>query len=72
MSVVDLAGGLVNFVLGTFRCSSAWFDCGKRGRGLILIVAGHVVVIGVLIAAYVGYTAYAQKNQPGSISKKRN
>lgn len=41
-------------------------------EGGLIICAGHIVVIGVLIAAYVGYTAYAQKNQPGSISKKRN
>ncbi|KAG7007608.1 hypothetical protein G7Y79_00009g027170 [Physcia stellaris] len=46
-STVDLAGGVVQFVLS------------------------NVVIIGVLIAAYVGYTAYKQKNQPGSISKKR-
>lgn len=33
---------------------------------------GNIVIIGVIIAAYVGYTAYKQKNQGGGISKKRS
>lgn len=34
-------------------------------------ITGNIVIIGVIIAAYVGYTAYKQKNQGGGISKKR-
>lgn len=32
---------------------------------------GNIVIIGIVVAAYVGYTAYKQKNQGGGISKKR-
>lgn len=32
---------------------------------------GNIVIIGLIVAAYVGYTAYKQKNQGGGISKKR-
>lgn len=32
---------------------------------------GNIVIIGIIVAAYVGYTAYRQKNQGGGISKKR-
>ncbi|MCJ1263499.1 hypothetical protein MMC22_003369 [Lobaria immixta] len=40
--------------------------------GLVGFVLGNIVIIGVIIAAYVGYTAYKQKNQGGGISKKRS
>lgn len=36
-----------------------------------LETTGNIVIIGVVVAAYVGYTAYKQKNQGGGISKKR-
>ncbi|KAL8791711.1 MAG: hypothetical protein Q9195_005718 [Heterodermia aff. obscurata] len=39
--------------------------------GLVHFILSNIIIIGVLIAAYVGYTAYRQKNQPGGISKKR-
>lgn len=34
---------------------------------------GNIVIIGILIAAFVGYSAYKQKNQGGGITagKKR-
>ena len=34
---------------------------------------GNIVIIGVLVAGVVGYSAYRQKNQPGGIAagKKR-
>lgn len=29
---------------------------------------GNIVIIGVLVAAYVGYSAYRQKNQGGGVT----
>lgn len=40
--------------------------------GLVNFLLSNIVIIGVLVAAYVGYTAYAQKRQPGGITKKRS
>ncbi len=54
MSVVDLAGGIVNFVLGTslpYNPMPSSIAC-----AVLIQTIGHVVIIGVLIAAYVGYT----------------
>ena len=36
-------------------------------------IIGNIVIIGVLVAAYVGYSAYRQKHQGGGITagKKR-
>lgn len=41
--------------------------------GLIGRKTGNIVIIGVLIAGVVGYSAYRQKNQPGGVAagKKR-
>lgn len=30
--------------------------------------SGNIVIIGLLVAAYVGYSAYRQKNQGGGIT----
>lgn len=40
---------------------------------MFVIRAGNIVIIGILIAAFVGYSAYKQKNQGGGIAagKKR-
>ena len=37
------------------------------------VCVGNIVIIGVLVAAYVGYSAYTQKNRGGGITggKKR-
>ena len=39
----------------------------------VYVYAGNIVIIGVLVAAYVGYSAYRQKHQGGGITagKKR-
>ncbi|KAF6227959.1 hypothetical protein HO133_007687 [Letharia lupina] len=36
--------------------------------GLVGFVLGNIVIIGVLVAVYVGYSAYRQKNQGGGIT----
>lgn len=35
---------------------------------LFCLRVGNIVIIGVLVAAYVGYSAYRQKNQGGGIT----
>lgn len=39
----------------------------------VVCFVGNIVIIGVLVAAYVGYSAYRQKNQGGGVTagKKR-
>lgn len=34
----------------------------------VVFTVGNIVIIGVLVAAYVGYSAYRQKNQGGGIT----
>ncbi|CAF9922196.1 hypothetical protein IMSHALPRED_005612 [Imshaugia aleurites] len=36
--------------------------------GVVGFVLGNIVIIGLLVAAYVGYSAYRQKNQGGGIT----
>lgn len=74
-SIFDLMSGIVGFVLGELKFSCSGNGCARVGRvwmegtgdadgGFV----GNIVIIGVLVAAYVGYSAYRQKNQGGGIT----
>ena len=60
----------------TFLCLKQGFarKGGKKNRTNVCeLTIGNIVIIGVLVAAYVGYSAYRQKHQGGGITagKKR-
>ncbi|KAL9132715.1 MAG: hypothetical protein Q9175_006112 [Cornicularia normoerica] len=54
-SIFDMVAGLVTSI----------FDLMS---GLVGFVLGNIVIIGVLVAVYVGYSAYRQKNQGGGVT----
>ncbi|KAK4696898.1 hypothetical protein P7C71_g1093, partial [Lecanoromycetidae sp. Uapishka_2] len=56
-SVFGLAGDLISSI----------FDLMSGVVGFIL---GNIVIIGIIVAGFVGYSAYRQKHQGGGISKK--
>ncbi|KAL9009720.1 MAG: hypothetical protein Q9173_005279 [Seirophora scorigena] len=59
-SIADMMSGLVGFVLGLARKKADW--CIKT--------TGNIVIIGFLVAAFVGYSAYQQKagrNKKGAL-----
>lgn len=70
-SIFDLMSGLVGFILGMF--SSFFTRVVKVNVKLKPCFSGNIVIIGILIAAFVGYSAYRQKHQGGGIAagKKR-
>lgn len=81
-SVFDLMSGVVGFIFGTF-CWSPAFDDKFEASNMSIIqllgwesvlsvcewgCVGNIVIIGVLVAAYVGYSAYRQKHQGGGVT----
>ncbi|KAK0515224.1 hypothetical protein JMJ35_002603 [Cladonia borealis] len=70
-SVFSIIQNLLSSILGLFQnLISSVFDLMSGAVGFVL---GNIVIIGVLVAAYVGYSAYTQKNRGGGITggKKR-
>lgn len=51
----ELSLGLLNFLLGEL-----FFRFWRQG-GALMCLPGNILIIGVLVAAFVGYTLYAQK-----------
>ncbi|KAL2044726.1 hypothetical protein N7G274_002500 [Stereocaulon virgatum] len=72
-SIFEIFQGLINTVLsalqsvfGLFRnLIASVFD---MMSGLVGFILGNIVIIGVLVAAFVGYSAYTQKNRGGGIT----
>ncbi|KAI4159241.1 MAG: hypothetical protein LQ342_006761 [Letrouitia transgressa] len=63
-SIADLALGLFNWILRDFVVYME-----ANGAGF----AGNIVIIGLLVAAFVGYSAYQQKqgrNKKGQVKKR--
>ncbi|MCJ1440867.1 MAG: hypothetical protein MMC23_001353 [Stictis urceolatum] len=71
-SIFSTIQGLLNAILSSFQGVFAVFgtivaNIADLARGLVELVLGNIVIIGVAIAALVGYSAYAQRR--GQISQ---
>jgi len=72
-SLFEILGGILNSVFSAVQSVfglaqdliSSIFDLMS---GLVGFVLCNIVIIGVLVAAYVGYSAYRQKNQGGGVT----
>ena len=51
-----------------FFCVFVFVTVGSEELMCDPVFVGNIVIIGVLVAAYVGYSAYRQKNQGGGIT----
>ena len=70
-SIVDLMSGLIGFILGKHP-HSCTYNSGFQDANVCICASGNIVIIGLLIAAFVGYSAYQQKqgrNKKGQTKK---
>ena len=65
-SIFDLMSGFVGFILGKVYFTCSWASTNSYAD--VLMNIGNIVIIGVLAAAWVGYSAYRQKHQGGGIT----
>jgi hypothetical protein len=64
-SVLGLFQGLIGFLL------SMYSSCATDRKGVLTWVVDNIVIIGVIIAGFVGYSAYQQRQHKTVTGKKQ-